>query len=173
MGDPDVDHDFYYDEQGKVDILNSPFFDVSIGHDPTAEDYVERILYQLTLAIEDQIPTGRWCLVSRRPSSPNLVTSPATSIRDFLLILVASLVVCRGSKGALPPDEVRPDRSGRRVKGQRPCGGFRGKAQWKRNKSAVEAQPKRSGSAAKAQWKRSSSAVQEQPKISSSAPKAQ
>ncbi|KAL0913438.1 hypothetical protein M5K25_016900 [Dendrobium thyrsiflorum] len=92
---PDVDHGFYFDEQGKVDILNSPFFDVSSGHDPTAEDYVERILYQLTLAIEDQIPTGRWCLVSRRPSSPNLATSPATSIRGFLLILVASLVVTR------------------------------------------------------------------------------
>ncbi|KAL0909637.1 hypothetical protein M5K25_020524 [Dendrobium thyrsiflorum] len=93
MGDPNVDHGFYYDEQGHVDILNSPFFDVSFGHDPTAEEYVERIIYQLTLALEDQLPTGRWCLVSRRPSSPNSTTSPATLIRGFLPTLVASLVV--------------------------------------------------------------------------------
>ncbi|KAL0906495.1 hypothetical protein M5K25_024992 [Dendrobium thyrsiflorum] len=91
MGDPDVDHGFYYDEQGQVDILNSPFFDVS-GNDPTADEYVEMIIYQLTLAIEDQLPAGHWCLVSRRPSSLNLATSPATSTRGYLLLLVASLV---------------------------------------------------------------------------------
>ncbi|KAL0911410.1 hypothetical protein M5K25_019549 [Dendrobium thyrsiflorum] len=93
MGDPDVDHGFYYDEQGQVDILNSSFFDVSFGNDPTADEYVERIIYQLTLAIEDQLPAGRWCLVSRRPSSPDLATSPATSTHGLLLLLVASLVV--------------------------------------------------------------------------------
>ncbi|KAL0919596.1 hypothetical protein M5K25_011699 [Dendrobium thyrsiflorum] len=87
-GHPDVDHGFYYDEQGRVDILNSPFFDVPFGNDPTVEDYVERIIYQLTLAIEEQIPTGRWCLVSRRP------TSPATLAQGVLLLLVASLVLC-------------------------------------------------------------------------------
>ncbi|KAL0909810.1 hypothetical protein M5K25_020708 [Dendrobium thyrsiflorum] len=93
MGDPDVDHGFYYDEQGRVDILNSPFFDVSFGNDPTADEYVERIIYQLTLAIEDQLPAGRWYLVSRRPSSPDSATSPATSTRGLLLLLVALLVV--------------------------------------------------------------------------------
>ncbi|KAL0905643.1 hypothetical protein M5K25_024079 [Dendrobium thyrsiflorum] len=93
MGDPDVDHGFYYDEQGRVDILNSSFFDVSFGNDPTAEDYVERITYQLTLAIEEQIPTGRWCLVSRRPTSPASTSSPATLAQGVLLLLVASLVV--------------------------------------------------------------------------------
>ncbi|KAL0910168.1 hypothetical protein M5K25_021114 [Dendrobium thyrsiflorum] len=81
MGDPNVDHGFYYDDQGRVDVLHSPFFDVAFGNDTTADEYVERILYQLTLAIEDQLPASRWCLVSRRPSSPNPATSPATSTR--------------------------------------------------------------------------------------------
>ncbi|KAL0914158.1 hypothetical protein M5K25_017667 [Dendrobium thyrsiflorum] len=93
MGDPDVDHGFYYDEQGRIDILHSPFFDVSFSHDPTTDEYVERIIYQLTLAIEDQIPAGRWYLVSRRPTSPNSATSPATSTQGLLFFLVASLVV--------------------------------------------------------------------------------
>ncbi|KAL0926569.1 hypothetical protein M5K25_002809 [Dendrobium thyrsiflorum] len=79
MGDPDVDHGFYYDEQGRVDILNSPFFDASFGNDPTAEDYVERIIYQLTLAIEEQIPTGRWCLVSHRPTPPASTSSKSAT----------------------------------------------------------------------------------------------
>ncbi|KAL0928109.1 hypothetical protein M5K25_002350 [Dendrobium thyrsiflorum] len=93
MGDPNVDHGFNYDDQGRVDILRSPFFDVVFGDDTTADEYVERILYQLTLAIEDQLPATRWCLVSRRPSSPNPATSPTTSTRGIPLLLVASLLV--------------------------------------------------------------------------------
>ncbi|KAL0921716.1 hypothetical protein M5K25_008817 [Dendrobium thyrsiflorum] len=93
MGDPDVDHDFLYDEQGMVDILRSSFFGVTFGNDPTADEYVEQIIYQLTLAIEDQIPAGRWYLVSRHPTSPDSATSSATSTQRLLLLLVASLVV--------------------------------------------------------------------------------
>ncbi|KAL0903615.1 hypothetical protein M5K25_028006 [Dendrobium thyrsiflorum] len=93
MGDPNVDHGFYYDDQGRVDVLHSPFFDVAFGNDTTADGYVERILYQLTLAIEEQLPANRWSLVSRRPSSPNPATSPTTSTRGIPLLLVASLLV--------------------------------------------------------------------------------
>ncbi|KAL0910863.1 hypothetical protein M5K25_018959 [Dendrobium thyrsiflorum] len=93
MGDPDVDHGFYYDGQGRVDVLHSSFFDVAFGNDATANEYVEMILYQLTLAIEDQLPMSRWCLVSRRPSPPNPATSPVTSSRGIPLLLVASLLV--------------------------------------------------------------------------------
>ncbi|KAL0918473.1 hypothetical protein M5K25_010482 [Dendrobium thyrsiflorum] len=78
---------------GRVDVLHSPFFDVAFGNDTTADEYVERILYQLTLAIEDQLPANRWCLVSRRPSSPSPATSPTTSTRGIPLLLVASLLV--------------------------------------------------------------------------------
>ncbi|KAL0918115.1 hypothetical protein M5K25_010106 [Dendrobium thyrsiflorum] len=64
MGDPDVDHGFLYDDQGRVDILGSPFFDVEFGNDRTADEYVDRIIYQLSLAIEDRIPPGRWYILN-------------------------------------------------------------------------------------------------------------
>ncbi|KAL0924847.1 hypothetical protein M5K25_005705 [Dendrobium thyrsiflorum] len=32
MADPDVDHGFVYDDQGRTDILGSPFFDVHFGN---------------------------------------------------------------------------------------------------------------------------------------------
>ncbi|KAL0922647.1 hypothetical protein M5K25_006649 [Dendrobium thyrsiflorum] len=85
MGDPDVDHSFLYDDQGRVDILQSPFFYVTFGNDRTADEYVDRIIYQLTLAIEDQIPQGRWYIISRPSLSPELATSPATITRGVLL----------------------------------------------------------------------------------------
>ncbi|KAL0906464.1 hypothetical protein M5K25_024961 [Dendrobium thyrsiflorum] len=91
MKDPDVDHSFIYDDQGRVDILVSPFFDVPFGNNNTADEYVDRILYQLTLVIEEQIPAGRWYLVSRPPTSSDSATTPTTTTRSVFLLLVASL----------------------------------------------------------------------------------
>ncbi|KAL0923156.1 hypothetical protein M5K25_007201 [Dendrobium thyrsiflorum] len=65
MGDPNVDHGFLFDDQRRVDILGSPFFDVTFGDDRTADEYVVRIIYQLTLAIEDQIPAGHWFKIAQ------------------------------------------------------------------------------------------------------------
>ncbi|KAL0914067.1 hypothetical protein M5K25_017572 [Dendrobium thyrsiflorum] len=48
---PDVDHGFMFDDQERTDIPGSPFFDVHFGTDETADDYVDRILYQLTQTI--------------------------------------------------------------------------------------------------------------------------
>ncbi|KAL0905429.1 hypothetical protein M5K25_023849 [Dendrobium thyrsiflorum] len=79
MGDPDVDHRFVFDDQGRTDILASPFFDMHFGNDKTADDYVDRILYQLTLSIEEHIPPSRWYIVNNPLSSPNPATSPATT----------------------------------------------------------------------------------------------
>ncbi|KAL0919222.1 hypothetical protein M5K25_011304 [Dendrobium thyrsiflorum] len=93
MGVPNVDHGFLFDDQGRVDILGSPFFDVTFENDNTVDEYADRIIYQLTLAIEEQIPAGRWYLVSCHPTSSDLATSPATSTQGLLLLLVASLVV--------------------------------------------------------------------------------
>ncbi|KAL0906506.1 hypothetical protein M5K25_025004 [Dendrobium thyrsiflorum] len=45
-GSGDVDHGFLYDDQGRVDILGSPFFDIEFGNDRTADEYVDRIIYQ-------------------------------------------------------------------------------------------------------------------------------
>ncbi|KAL0914066.1 hypothetical protein M5K25_017571 [Dendrobium thyrsiflorum] len=91
MGDPDVDHRFVFDDHGRTDILASPFFDVHFGNDETADDYVDRILYRLTLAIEAQIPPGRWYIVNNPPSSSNSATSPATTTQRVACLLVASL----------------------------------------------------------------------------------
>ncbi|KAL0915445.1 hypothetical protein M5K25_015863 [Dendrobium thyrsiflorum] len=93
MGDPNNDHDFLYNEQGRVDILNSPFFDVAFGNDRNADEYVDRITYQLTLAIEDQLPQGPWCIIGRPSRSPNLAPNPAASTRGFFLPTVALLGV--------------------------------------------------------------------------------
>ncbi|KAL0918129.1 hypothetical protein M5K25_010120 [Dendrobium thyrsiflorum] len=93
MGDPDVDHGFIYDDQGRVDKLGYPFFDVTFGNDWTADEYVDRIIYQLTLAIEDQILQGRWYIIGRPSTSPNLAPNPATTTRGILLSTIALLLV--------------------------------------------------------------------------------
>ncbi|KAL0905026.1 hypothetical protein M5K25_011391 [Dendrobium thyrsiflorum] len=93
MGDPDFDHGFRYDEQERVDILHSPFFDVAFGDDRDANEYVDRILYQLTLAIEDQLPQGHWRIIGHPSTSPNLAPNPAASTRSFFLPTVALLGV--------------------------------------------------------------------------------
>ncbi|KAL0923166.1 hypothetical protein M5K25_007211 [Dendrobium thyrsiflorum] len=91
MGDPDIDHGFLYDDQGRVDLLGSPFFDVEFGNDRTADKYVDRIIYQLSLAIEDRIPPGRWNIVGAPPTSPDPATSPAATTIRATCLLVASL----------------------------------------------------------------------------------
>ncbi|KAL0924631.1 hypothetical protein M5K25_005478 [Dendrobium thyrsiflorum] len=91
MGDPDVDHGSVFDDQGRMDILASPFFDVHFDNDETSDDYVDRILYQLTLSLEEHIPPGRWYIVNNPSSSPNSTTSPATITLRAACLLVASL----------------------------------------------------------------------------------
>ncbi|KAL0908192.1 hypothetical protein M5K25_022669 [Dendrobium thyrsiflorum] len=60
-------------------------------NDETAGDYIDRILYQLMLAIEAQIPLGRWYIIGRPSSSPNPATSPTTTTLRTTCLLVASL----------------------------------------------------------------------------------
>ncbi|KAL0919046.1 hypothetical protein M5K25_011114 [Dendrobium thyrsiflorum] len=91
MGDPDIDHGFVFDDQGRTDVLESLFFDVHFGNDEMADDYVDRILYQLTLAIEDQIPQDCWYIINAPPNSPNPTTYPATTTLRAACLLVASL----------------------------------------------------------------------------------
>ncbi|KAL0917798.1 hypothetical protein M5K25_012889 [Dendrobium thyrsiflorum] len=57
MGDPEIDSGFVFDDEGRTDILGSPFFDVFFGNDETADDYLDRILYRLSLA-RGAYPTG-------------------------------------------------------------------------------------------------------------------
>ncbi|KAL0909103.1 hypothetical protein M5K25_023632 [Dendrobium thyrsiflorum] len=68
MADPDLDHGFIYDDEGRVDIIRSPFFDVQFSEeDVTVEDYIDRIQYQLTLAIEEHTPLDLPWLVAANP----------------------------------------------------------------------------------------------------------
>ncbi|KAL0918275.1 hypothetical protein M5K25_010274 [Dendrobium thyrsiflorum] len=100
MGDPNVDHGFLYDEQEMVDILHSPFFDVAFGDDRNANEYVDRILYQLTLAIEDQLPQGHWRIIGHPSTSPDLAPNPATSTRGFFLPTFAVLNIPASFRGS-------------------------------------------------------------------------
>ncbi|KAL0912971.1 hypothetical protein M5K25_016395 [Dendrobium thyrsiflorum] len=59
MADPERDFGIVYDEQGFIQILHSPFFDV----DPE-EEYVARILDIIVLAVEDQLGTVEWRLAA-------------------------------------------------------------------------------------------------------------
>ncbi|KAL0903117.1 hypothetical protein M5K25_027471 [Dendrobium thyrsiflorum] len=60
MADPEQDHRFVYNDQGQIDIIKSPFFDVNPEVDQTVEDYVDRIIFSLAAAIEDQLSLVQW-----------------------------------------------------------------------------------------------------------------
>ncbi|KAL0915684.1 hypothetical protein M5K25_016121 [Dendrobium thyrsiflorum] len=70
MADPEVNHGFVYDVNGRIDVLRSPYFDPYPGGDLTVGGYLNRIRYQLAWAIEDLLPIGRWTIKGRRPSPP-------------------------------------------------------------------------------------------------------
>ncbi|KAL0927229.1 hypothetical protein M5K25_001391 [Dendrobium thyrsiflorum] len=88
MADPEVDHGFVYDNQGRTDILESPFFDLNLDMDDSVEDYVDRILFTLAPSIEEHISVGHWVIIGH-PSNP---PSPATSPTNYTLGVTCLLV---------------------------------------------------------------------------------
>ncbi|KAL0909168.1 hypothetical protein M5K25_020013 [Dendrobium thyrsiflorum] len=62
IADPEQDHGFVYNEQGHVDII---FFNVNPEVDQTVEEYVERITFTLVAAIDDELSSVQWKLVSK------------------------------------------------------------------------------------------------------------
>ncbi|PKU80362.1 hypothetical protein MA16_Dca005893 [Dendrobium catenatum] len=68
MADLAVDHGLFYDINGDIHVLRSPFFDVGFGFDNTVEEYLDRILPTLVDAIDDQFPTTRGSLKVISPS---------------------------------------------------------------------------------------------------------
>ncbi|PKU74044.1 hypothetical protein MA16_Dca011754 [Dendrobium catenatum] len=78
MADPEVDHDFAYNEQGEIDIFLSSY-EPDWEYDITAERFVNRIVYCLAGTIALQRPRSLWILLGRPPASPSPVSSPATS----------------------------------------------------------------------------------------------
>ncbi|KAL0909550.1 hypothetical protein M5K25_020428 [Dendrobium thyrsiflorum] len=94
MVEPDVDHGFIIDDQGRADILRSPFFDVYFSHDnEIADDYIDQILYQLTRSIEEHIRPGQWVIISCRPPPPTPTTFPSTTAFGFTFLVVISFLV--------------------------------------------------------------------------------
>ncbi|PKU80157.1 hypothetical protein MA16_Dca021332 [Dendrobium catenatum] len=93
MADPEIDLGFVFDEEGRTDILGSPYFDVFFGNDETVEGYINRILYQLTLAIEEHLPPSRWIIVGHPPPSSPSATAPSTKVFGAVFLLVISFFV--------------------------------------------------------------------------------
>ncbi|KAL0923531.1 hypothetical protein M5K25_007591 [Dendrobium thyrsiflorum] len=91
MGDSDLDAGFVFDGQVRTDILASHFFGIHFGFDETVDDYVDRILYQLTLSLEAHIQPRRWIIDSRPPPPPPPASSPADTILRATCLTVASL----------------------------------------------------------------------------------
>ncbi|KAL0912952.1 hypothetical protein M5K25_016376 [Dendrobium thyrsiflorum] len=59
------DSGFIYNEQGFVDTLRSPFFDVNPTIDDTVEEYIERVIFTLSGAIEEQIYNVQWTITAK------------------------------------------------------------------------------------------------------------
>ncbi|KAL0908342.1 hypothetical protein M5K25_022831 [Dendrobium thyrsiflorum] len=78
----------------RTDILGSPFFDVFFGSDKTADDYLDRILYQLSLSLEEHNRPGRWVINSRPLPPPLPGTSSADTILRVTCLTVTSLRSC-------------------------------------------------------------------------------
>ncbi|KAL0908505.1 hypothetical protein M5K25_023001 [Dendrobium thyrsiflorum] len=94
MADPERDHGFVFDDQGRVDVLKSPFFDINLEVDATVEDYVDRIFYCLTTAIDDYYPSIQW-QVLHHPPTPSPASFSLGGTISNLLLLVASLVLLK------------------------------------------------------------------------------
>ncbi|KAL0919269.1 hypothetical protein M5K25_011354 [Dendrobium thyrsiflorum] len=76
----DLDSGFVCDEEGRTDVLNSPFFDVFFGADDTAGEYLDRILYRLSLALEEHITPGHWIIAGHPPPPPAPANFPFPKI---------------------------------------------------------------------------------------------
>ncbi|KAL0913675.1 hypothetical protein M5K25_017152 [Dendrobium thyrsiflorum] len=65
MVDPELDSGFVYKEQGFIDILLSSFFDLNPEVDDSVEEYVERIIFTLSNAVEEQLSTVQWQITAK------------------------------------------------------------------------------------------------------------
>ncbi|KAL0915409.1 hypothetical protein M5K25_015821 [Dendrobium thyrsiflorum] len=70
MADPERDSGFVYNEQGLVDILQSPFFDLNPEVDDSVDEYVECIIFTLSNAIEEQLFTVQGQITAKPRQGP-------------------------------------------------------------------------------------------------------
>ncbi|PKU68483.1 hypothetical protein MA16_Dca016841 [Dendrobium catenatum] len=64
MADPGLDSGFVYNEQGFIDILRSTFFNVNLEIDISVDEYLDRIIFTLSKAIEEQLANVQWQITS-------------------------------------------------------------------------------------------------------------
>ncbi|KAL0914379.1 hypothetical protein M5K25_014723 [Dendrobium thyrsiflorum] len=86
MADPERDFSIIYDDQSLIQILQSPFFDVDLEVDHTVNDYIDRILETVVLAVEDQLGTVEWRLAAdpKDTNEINMRNSDCTKDRKNL-----------------------------------------------------------------------------------------
>ncbi|KAL0903646.1 hypothetical protein M5K25_028039 [Dendrobium thyrsiflorum] len=60
MADPEHDHSYVFNDQGQVNILKSSFFNINLEINRTVEDYVDRIVFSLSAAIDEQLSPIQW-----------------------------------------------------------------------------------------------------------------
>ncbi|PKU75037.1 hypothetical protein MA16_Dca019965 [Dendrobium catenatum] len=77
-----------------MDILGSPFFGVYFGNEEIVDEYIKRILYQLTLSIEEHIRPGHWIIVGHPQLPPPSATSPSTKVFGTIFLVVISFLMC-------------------------------------------------------------------------------
>ncbi|KAH0467848.1 hypothetical protein IEQ34_002881 [Dendrobium chrysotoxum] len=92
MADPEFDYGFVYDQEGFVNILRSSFFDLDLEFDESVENYVNRILFQLSTAIDQRLSSNQWLIIHRPPTPSNPGNFQLTNILGALCLLVASLL---------------------------------------------------------------------------------
>ncbi|KAL0926071.1 hypothetical protein M5K25_004455 [Dendrobium thyrsiflorum] len=90
--DPELDSGFEFDEDGRTDILGLPFFDVFFGADETADEYLDRILYRLSLALEEHITPGRWIIIGHPPPPPPPAIFPSPRILSATVLVESDLL---------------------------------------------------------------------------------
>ncbi|KAL0921825.1 hypothetical protein M5K25_008937 [Dendrobium thyrsiflorum] len=92
MADPERDSGFVYDDQGRVDVLRSPYFDPYPEWDLTIDGYLHRIRHQLAWTTEDLLPTGRWTIIGRRPPPPP-PPPPSPSLRTSCAVYLGVISI--------------------------------------------------------------------------------
>ncbi|KAL0918138.1 hypothetical protein M5K25_010129 [Dendrobium thyrsiflorum] len=92
IGLPKLINQFGKESRKTTDILGSPFFDVFFGADETVDEYLDRILYRLSLALEEHITPGRWIIVGHHPPPPTPAIFPSPRILSPSVLVAMSLL---------------------------------------------------------------------------------
>ncbi|PKU70702.1 hypothetical protein MA16_Dca016900 [Dendrobium catenatum] len=67
MADLELDYGFAYDEQGNINILYSTFFNFNPEVDSSIKEYMDRIIFTLSEAIDEQLANIKWQIISGPP----------------------------------------------------------------------------------------------------------